>query len=67
MGLSIKHGKIAVAVIAMLTLSVLLIQCSITPDCSQVRTEVIVVLLAVMASALGIDILGVNTDQGGGR
>lgn len=62
---TIRHGKIAVAVIAMLTLSALLIQCTFVPSCEQVRTEVIVVLLAVIGSMLGVDILGEATGGDG--
>lgn len=58
MSLSREHGKVVVAIIAMLTLSVLMVQCSLPPRC-QVRTGTMLILLGIIGSMLGVENLSV--------
>ena len=62
MSLTTEHGKIVVAIVAMLTLSLLYLNCSIPPSC-RVRTETVLVLLLVIGGSLGIEQL--NLFDGG--
>ena len=62
MSITTEHGKIIVAVLAMLTLSILYTQCSFPPRC-RVRTETVLVLLLVIGGSLGIEQL--NLFNGG--
>lgn len=65
MSLTNEHGKVAVAIIAMLTLSVLMIECKFSPQCQQVNRWTVFVLLMLIGAPLGLELDMLN--RGGSR
>lgn len=63
MSLSLEHGKIAVAIIAMATLAAILFRCGTTPAC-QTRPLTIIVLISIIGATLDVE-LDIFNRQGG--